>query len=328
MTEPPRPPDHLLSRVLAKLGGDPDDEDRQIFDGSGRQSARELEVFAASVGRTLGSFARVLDFGCGPGRVTRWLEPLTSTWELHGCDIDREAIEWAQEHLRFAAFRHTEEKPPLPYSDGYFDLVINHSVFTHLDEAYQDLWLGELRRVVTPGGILILSVHGEFAFQITEDEMRGGGEDPGTWRATLERDGILFIADDAYLGGVFPDFYHTTFHAPWYIFSHWSKWFEVRSYLVKADLGRQDVVVLQRRVDGQDAPLPLLPAIAQPAGSPLKLLVRRGAEQLLRRLVSEYPVDPGTQRIPHVVHVVLQEHGRRLRALETRANSAPCSQGK
>ena len=235
MTEFPRPPDDLLLRVLAKMGGGADEEDYLVFDRSGHQSAQELEVFAASVGRTLGSFTRVLDFGCGPGRVTRWLEPRTSTWELHGCDIDRQAIEWDQEHLPFATFEHTGAEPPLPYSDGYFDLVINHSVFTHLDERYQDMWLEELRRVVMPGGLLILSIHGEFAFQIAEREMRAGGEDSVSWRRSLEHHGILFVADDAYLGGVFPDFYHTTFHSPWYVFSHWSRWFDVKSYLPKAE---------------------------------------------------------------------------------------------
>jgi SAM-dependent methyltransferase len=319
MTERPRPPDDLLLRVLSKMGGGADEEDYLVFDRSGCQSAQELEIFVASVGRTLDSFTRVLDFGCGPGRVTRWLEPLTATWELHGCDIDKQAIDWDQKHLPFATFEHTGAEPPLPYSDGYFDLVINHSVFTHIDERYQDLWLEELRRVVAPGGLLILSIHGEFAFQIAEGEMRGGGEDPEPWRRALERHGILFVADDAYLGGVFPDFYHTTFHSPWYVFSHWSKWFDVKSYLPTADLGRQDVVVLQRRTDDQEALLPLQPAIDQQSGSPLKLLARRGAERLLQRLVPEDQVDQAPQRIPHVVHVILEEHGRRLRALEDRA---------
>jgi len=277
----------------------------------------------ASVGRTLDSFRRVLDFGCGPGRVTRWLEPLAGIWELHGCDIDRQAIDYDQRHIPFASFEHTAPQPPLPWSEGYFDLVINHSVFTHIDEIHQDLWLEELNRIVTPGGFLVLSVHGDFAFQVAERDMRGGGEDPKVWRSALERHGILFIADDGYLGGVFPDFYHTTFHAPWYIFSRWAKWFDIRSYLPKADLGFQDVVVLQRRMNGQEVPMPLQPAIGQvEAPIFLKPLVRRGIQQLLRRVVREEPVDQGLQRIPVVVRQILEEHGRRLRDLEESANLA------
>ena len=134
-----------------------------------------------------------------------------------------------------ATFEHTGAEPPLPYSDGYFDLVINHSVFTHLDERYQDMWLEELRRVVMPGGLLILSIHGEFAFQIAEGDAgrrRGLGvlaEVVGTPRHPVRR------GRHVYLGGVFPDFYHTTFHSPWYVFSHWSRWFDVKSYLPKAE---------------------------------------------------------------------------------------------
>lgn len=120
-----------------------------MFDASGRQSAQELNRSVASVGRELREFDRILDFGCGCGRVTRWLRPLADDSELQGCDIDEFAIAWDQEHLTFAKFSHTPTEPPLPYVSGYFDLVLNHSVFTHLDEYYQDMWLEELCRIVS-----------------------------------------------------------------------------------------------------------------------------------------------------------------------------------
>ena len=50
--------------------------------------------------------------------------------------------------------------PPLPFDDARFDLVLGYSVFTHLNVQYQDAWLGELRRLVRPGGILLLSISG------------------------------------------------------------------------------------------------------------------------------------------------------------------------
>ena len=149
-----------------------------MFDASGRQSAQELNRSVASVGRELREFDRILDFGCGCGRVTRWLRPLADDSELQGCDIDEFAIAWDQEHLTFAKFSHTPTEPPLPYVSGYFDLVLNHSVFTHLDEYYQDMWLEELCRIVSPGGFLVLSVHGEHAFSLAEGALQGGGEDP------------------------------------------------------------------------------------------------------------------------------------------------------
>ena len=312
---PPRPPDHLIDRVSPNFGGVISEVDRISFDESGLQSAAELSIFVSSVGRSLDSFERVLDFGCGCGRVTRWLESHAEHWELHGCDIDKVAIEWCKGTLPFGSFQHSEPEPPLPYPGGYFDLIINHSVFTHIDERYQNLWLEELHRITKPGAIVILSVHGDRAFQIAENHMISGGEDPGPWRRILERDGILFIPDDTYLGGVFPDFYHTTFHAPWYVYANWNRWFDIRSYLPHADLGHQDVVVLERRPDDVPAPHAIRPPVGIQERRPLQKV-----KQLLVDMIGRHLLTPEDtiQRIPTVVHVVLAEHGERLRRLEER----------
>jgi hypothetical protein len=58
-------------------------------------------------------------------------------------------------------------------------------------------------------------------------------------------------------GSAFPDFYHTTFHAPWYLLEHWSRWFDVVAYLPQSSLEFQDQIVLRRRDDlaGGDAPI-------------------------------------------------------------------------
>ena len=142
-------------------------------------------------------------------------------------------------------------EPPLPYGDGQFDLVFNHSVLTHLDERLQDLWLAELRRITKPGGVLMLTVHGEKAFEDAERGARESGDDTAPWRTELESRGILFVAQDGYVGSTFPDFYHTTFHAPWYVFEHWSRFLTVRAYIPRGDLEHQDIVVLALPADGR-----------------------------------------------------------------------------
>lgn len=55
--------------------------------------------------------------------------------------------------------------PPLPYANDRFDLVLGFSVFSHLREKAQQIWLQELRRVMTPNGLAVLSTLGEYAFQ-------------------------------------------------------------------------------------------------------------------------------------------------------------------
>jgi SAM-dependent methyltransferase len=294
---PPLPPDRLIDRVTPGVRQQYAKEDRAAFDASGQRSVREIEAVLAGVGRSLDEFPRILDFGCGCARVLRWMEPLSTGNDIHGCDIDELAISWAQDSLPFGTFVANDPLPPLPYADEHFDLVLNHSVFTHLDAEYQDLWLSELARVLKPGGLALLSVHGPTAFEAAEPQLRqANAEDP---RSILERDGILFVDDDLWVGSSFPDFYHTTYHAPWYIHAHWGTWFDIRAYMPHADLSFQDVVVVEKVpvselhrpiVQGSVAPPVVQPSQDLPLGTgpglPMTTFLRRSAGMAVRRLVA------------------------------------------
>jgi SAM-dependent methyltransferase len=192
----------------------------------------------------------------------------------------------------------------LPYGDQSFDLILNHSVFTHIDERMQDLWLVELRRVLVPGGIALLSVHGTRAFGITEHAARFEDDASSVWRSERERAGILFITSDEYVGSSFPSFHHTTIHAPWYVFEHWAEWFDVSAYLSHADLGFQDIVLLQRD-DSESGERPILARRTNHEG---------GASGEETALASVGVVD--NNRVPPVVTVALLRLGDRVKRLE------------
>ena len=85
------------------------------------------------------SSPRVLDWGCGCGRVARYLARAPGA-EVFGCDIDGEAVAWCEENLE-GRFSRTGPDPPLPYADGELDVVLGFSVFTHLSRAEQARWL-------------------------------------------------------------------------------------------------------------------------------------------------------------------------------------------
>jgi SAM-dependent methyltransferase len=150
--EPPLPPP-----VLRLLVAGTDDAD--WFLAAGRRGAESLAALPARNGIALDRCRRVLDFGCGCGRVIRHLRHLPA--ELHGCDTNPVAVEWCAEHLPFGTFAVNELEPPLPYADARFDLVYCFSVFTHLPAELHRLWMSELRRVLTPGGVLVVSLHGD-----------------------------------------------------------------------------------------------------------------------------------------------------------------------
>lgn len=105
-------------------------------------------------------FGTVLDFGCGCGRLIRqWRDPEVP--RLHGTDCNPEQIEWCARKLGgLAQFRANKLEPPLDYQDETFDFVYAASVFTHLPEGLQYAWQDELKRVLKPGGYLLITTYG------------------------------------------------------------------------------------------------------------------------------------------------------------------------
>jgi SAM-dependent methyltransferase len=217
------------------------------FRKSGTETVADLNAALATVGSELSRHRRILDFGCGSGRIELRLRDLGEHSELHGVDIDAEAINWAQQNIPWATFQVGPTWPPLPYPAGFFDLVVNHSVFSHLDEQYQDAWLAELERVTASGGLVVLSFHGDHAFQVFCDSADALGADISWHRRERSERGILFVEDDGWVGGPFPDFYHTAFHTPEYVRDRWGTFFDVCGILERRALKYQDIVVLRRR---------------------------------------------------------------------------------
>ena len=182
----------------------------------------------------------ILDFACGPGRVAVELKKLIPACRLYGSDLDNEAIAWAQSHLAdVGEFATNEVIPPTRYASNAFDVIYSISLFTHLDEPTQNLWLAELARMLKPGGTLLTTIHGTFArASCTTDEL-----------TQLDRNGIAFRVDRKgrfKLDGL-PDFYQTTFHTRAYIAREWDKFFEVVDHIAGGLDQHQDLVILRRR---------------------------------------------------------------------------------
>jgi len=180
----------------------------------------------------LANAGRVLDFGCGCGRTIRWL--LDGSAEFHGVDVDVEGIDWCRKNLPRGHFLATAPTPPLPYPDEYFDVVYCFSVFTHLDEAMQDLWLAEMKRILKPGALLFLTVHGEVAARSLESHDRQTLADRGFVHKRTQK-----------LKGLVPDWYQTTWHSREYIVNKLSGGFEDIRYHAIPD-SVQDVVVARK----------------------------------------------------------------------------------
>lgn len=205
-----------------------------IFLSVGRDTADAIRAILQRLGRSLEEFESVLDFGCGCGRTLIWLARDARGTTFYGTDVDEEAIAWCRAHIPDARFEVNGPVPPMAYPDERFDLIFGISVLTHLSEEHQSLWLRDLRRVVKPGGLVLLSMHGESAWNwLTESEKR-----------ELRRTGFLFKTSPK-LQGILPDWYHTAYHSKDYVLRKFASEFQVLDYQ-EAAMGYQDVVVLQR----------------------------------------------------------------------------------
>jgi SAM-dependent methyltransferase len=133
--------------------------DPSFFLESGRRHSDLIRKVLADNGTSIESLDRLLDFGCGCGRVIRHWSNLTRA-EIHGCDLNSEAIAWCAENLSFARYEINGLTPPLPYADNAFDLVYAYSVFTHLPQVSQVAWMRECWRILQPGGYFLFSTLG------------------------------------------------------------------------------------------------------------------------------------------------------------------------
>jgi SAM-dependent methyltransferase len=148
----PVPPPKLIVRVAGTA-------DVEWFLEGGRRAAGSIRMALLRHGRQVDELEAMLDFGCGCGRVLRNWHALGKT-AVHGSDRDERAIAWCRDNLRFAAVETNGLEPPLAHRDGAFDLVYALSVLTHLTEELQLAWLAELRRVLRPDALLLLTTHG------------------------------------------------------------------------------------------------------------------------------------------------------------------------
>ncbi len=126
----------------------------------GGQMADAIRAAVAGTGAAVDDLGAILDFGCGCGRVARHWATVEGP-EIHGCDYNEELVAWCGSNLPFLRATRNELEPPLPYVAQSFDLIYALSVLSHLSEPLQHSWIGEFRRLLRPGGLLVLSVLGE-----------------------------------------------------------------------------------------------------------------------------------------------------------------------
>lgn len=134
-------------------------ETSDYYVASGHENIEKFKTILAENGYRVQPGHRILDFGCAAGRMIRAFHEVADVCEVWGTDISAPHIEWCQQYLNPPFhFVTTTTMPHLPFEDRYFDLIYCGSVFTHIADL-ADAWILELRRILRPGGKLLITVH-------------------------------------------------------------------------------------------------------------------------------------------------------------------------
>jgi len=117
-----------------------------------------LELASAEIPRA------ILDFGCGAGRVTRWLRAAYADAQLSACDLREADLAFVRQWFRAETWLSGADVDALE-KHGTFDLIWVGSVMTHLDAIDSEDLLRRLFGWLRPNGLLITSLHGHRARQ-------------------------------------------------------------------------------------------------------------------------------------------------------------------
>ncbi len=248
----------VYPNIRALLPSVPDPSVQQLWNGaSGLRLANQSKSFYSKLCERFRQHserslvdARVLDFGCGWGRLTRFLARDVGPRALYGCDPLEGILDVCRENGVPATLARADFLPErLPF-DELFDLAFAFSVFTHISEAAHESCLRALHESLQPGGILVVTVRPPEYLQSCElmhPVLQPLGSD---YRARLEEPRYLFAAHAAdpgffqYAGGEMT-YGETVITLP-YIRERWSSMFELLDVDVLIGDLHQVMVTLRR----------------------------------------------------------------------------------
>ena len=106
----------------------------------------------------------LLDYGCGTGEMLKWLKIFGFPGHMHGADVSRSMLDEAEKRWDtfqkpiFSCIGETKTN----FDDNSFEYIVATCVFHHIEPYIRDEVLQEIRRILVPGGKLIIFEHNPF----------------------------------------------------------------------------------------------------------------------------------------------------------------------
>jgi SAM-dependent methyltransferase len=179
---------------------------RNAYAAAGREA---LDLVATVLSRVHMSWADVqscLDFGCGYGRVMRWLRLQLEPERLVAADVDPAAVRFCAQEFDVRPIRLAID--PRVTDVGKHSLIWVGSVFTHLPGDVCGRLSASLSESLQPGGVLVLSTHGPSSLDRATQFGAGVSRDRGAIDRELTRHGISYRP--------YPHYRHARYGLTWH----------------------------------------------------------------------------------------------------------------
>ena len=131
--------------------------------GDAMQQAIEFvelsKTLITDLGGTFHNDNRIVDFGCGWGRISQTLYRYFNPSNVISVDIQEDAITFCkQSGLKTKLYQIDDQKQNLHMlADSSVNSIIAFSVFSHLTEELANKWMREFYRVLSPGGSVAIT---------------------------------------------------------------------------------------------------------------------------------------------------------------------------
>jgi len=112
-------------------------------------------------GTKLSEDFQLLDFGCGTGEMLRWLNRFGFPGAMQGADVSPAMLQEAEKRWGDAPrplFSLIDETTT-HFEDNTFSCIVATCVFHHIEPGKRDTVLREIKRILKPGGIVVIFEH-------------------------------------------------------------------------------------------------------------------------------------------------------------------------
>lgn len=200
---------------------------------------------------SIGDCQKILDFGCGWGRIIRFFLKDVSPSKLWGVDPVEDMVSLCKQQNRWSNFEAIRTRPPCHFQDNTFDLIYSFSVFSHLSEEMHKNWLLELGRILRPGGMLIATTRGrEFIEQSAIPRKYENIESalslfPDTQQCLSDYDSDRYCFSQIVHEGEW-SYWGETAIPKGYVLGNWTRWLTFLDYINDRNRCSQNVIVMSK----------------------------------------------------------------------------------